>query len=328
MSRWRDWAQLVRIPNTLTAAADSLAGFSLVAGPWLDESQVYGPLALIGLASIALYWAGMVLNDVNDVEKDKAQRRYGPLVAERIPLSEASAAGWLLLIGGVAIAALASWWIRGGQQDAGPFVRWLPVSNAVVLAIAIKLYDSPIKQMIWGPWLMGLCRSLNFLLGASLGFSYLGDITHRMSDLAPGLWMLAFGHGLFVVGLTSAARKESMVVQSRMRLASSWSVSAVGLFSIAFAAVFMSQEIYLRQSPTTWFPVLVGLLAVPWALRAIRSIQSPNASILVPAIKQSILTIVFLDAAIALQFAGDKPGLLICSFAIPTFLMGRYFRMT
>ena len=67
-SRLRAWAQLVRIPNTLTACADVLAGFTLVAGQWWTVTGITLPLVIVSIASICLYWAGMVLNDVNDIE--------------------------------------------------------------------------------------------------------------------------------------------------------------------------------------------------------------------------------------------------------------------
>jgi len=73
---------------------------------------------------------------------------------------------------------------------------------------------------------------------------------------------------------------------------------------------------------------LVGLLATPWAIRAVRSVRERSVFSLVMAIKQAILTILFLDAAIALQFAGNVAGFVVCAMAIPTFALGRWFRMT
>jgi len=47
-----------------------------------------------------------------------------------------------------------------------------------------------------------------------------------------------------------------------------------------------------------------------------------------PAIKQAILSIIFLDAAIALQFGGNLAGMVICGLAIPTLALSRVFRVT
>ena len=96
----RAWAQLVRVPNTLTSCADVLAGLALVVGAWNSTPKLLVPLVVVSLASVCFYWAGMVLNDVHDLEKDKLQRRNGPLVDGRISIHAARLAGWGLLAGG------------------------------------------------------------------------------------------------------------------------------------------------------------------------------------------------------------------------------------
>ncbi|MFN8741879.1 MAG: hypothetical protein ACK5YR_18275 [Pirellula sp.] len=330
MAQLKDWMQLVRVPNTFTACADSIAGFSFVVGPWFSSSESYLPVLFISLASVALYWAGMAMNDVNDVERDKAQRRFGPLVSERISVSEAASVSWILFGAGILFAAAAGLFASGESLGSNLWVplHFVPAGIAVWLTAAILAYDSRLKQTILGPWLMGLCRLLNLALGMALGVVSIKFDENLMGSMMPGCWLLLAGHGLFVVGLTLAARKESMLIQSRARLAMCWSVSVIGVVSIAASASFIAPDIYQRLGSKDWFPILIALLATPWAMRVVNSVKHPNVSSLVPAIKQSILTILFLDAAIALQFADTGPGVLICLFAIPTFLMGRYFRMT
>ena len=330
MAQLKDWMQLVRVPNTLTACADSIAGFSFVVGPWFSSSESYLPVIIISLASIALYWAGMAMNDINDVDRDKAQRRLGPLVSERISVSQATSVSWILFGAGILFAAAAGLFASGEtlQSNLWDPLHFVPAGVSILLAIAILAYDSRLKQTIIGPWLMGICRSLNLALGMAVGAVSIKFDENLMGSMMPGCWLLLAGHGLFVVGLTLAARKESMLFQSRVRLAICWGVSIVGLMLIAASASFVSVDIYQRFGSKDWFPLLIALLATPWALRVVNSVKHPNVSCLVPAIKQSILTILFLDAAVALQFADTGPGVLICLFAIPTFLMGRYFRMT
>lgn len=330
MAQLKDWMQLVRVPNTLTACADSIAGFSFVVGPWFSSSESFLPVAIISLASIALYWAGMAMNDVNDVERDRAQRRLGPLVSERISVSQAASVSWILFGAGIIFAAAAGLFASSESVETSPWApsHFVPAVIAVMLTGAILAYDSRLKQTILGPWLMGLCRSLNMALGMAVGAVAINFDESLMASMMPGCSLLLAGHGLFVVGLTLAARKESMMIQSRSRLALCWGVSVVGLALIATSAKFVPIDIYQRLGSKDMFPLLIALLATPWALRVVNSIKHPNVTCLVPAIKQSILTILFLDAAIALQFADTGPGVLICLFAIPTFLMGRYFRMT
>ena len=81
--------QLIRLPNVLTAAADSLAGWLLVGGS-LGEAGRWLPLAI---ASMVLYAAGMALNDVFDA-RDRpagAARTADPL---RAGLAVGSPAAW------------------------------------------------------------------------------------------------------------------------------------------------------------------------------------------------------------------------------------------
>jgi len=323
MTRWKDWAQLVRVPNTLTACADTLAGFSIAAGAWNASHAI--PLIIASCASICMYWAGMALNDVNDIEEDKQNRRKGPIVEGRIALQSAWLAGWGLLIAGVVLSVIAA----GMLVDANRQTRLVwPCLTAILLAATIVLYDSPIKKSILGPWCMGACRSLNLLLGFTIGLAAIPDIAARIGDLKNTLVVLPIAHGLFVVGITLAARKESSWKQSSLWLASSWLVGFIAVVGLSISTLFASQDLKFRMDPQTGFPLLIALMASPWLIRAIRSIRDNTVSSLVPAIKQAILTILFFDAAVALQFAGNVAGLIVCSLAIPTFALGRWFRVT
>lgn len=323
MTRWKDWAQLVRVPNTLTACADTLAGFSIAVGVWHVSHAI--PLVLASCASICMYWAGMALNDVNDIEEDKQNCRKGPIVEGRISLQSAWLAGWGLLIAGVVLSVVAACMLA----DTNRLMRvvW-PCMTAILLAATIVLYDSPIKKSILGPWFMGACRSLNLLLGFAIGLAAIPDIAERIEDLKSTLLVLPLAHGLFVVGITLAARKESVWKQSSLWLAISWLVSFIAVVGLAFSTLFVSQDLPLRLDPKGGFPLLIALMSVPWMIRAVRSVRDGTIGSLVPAIKQAILTILFLDAAVALQFAGNVAGLIVCALAVPTFALGRWFRVT
>jgi hypothetical protein len=59
------YLQLFRLPNVFTAADDILMGYLIAHGAFTPA----GPLALLLAASCLMYMAGMVLNDVFDVEQ-------------------------------------------------------------------------------------------------------------------------------------------------------------------------------------------------------------------------------------------------------------------
>jgi 4-hydroxybenzoate polyprenyltransferase len=325
--RIRNWAQLVRLPNTLTAASDVFAGYCILSGgfsiPWYQSVPF---ISLGAVASISFYWAGMILNDVFDVEEDRARGRRGPLVSGKISIATARLVGRLLLVLGMILPLVAVWMIRSGNAL---FSFFLVGFTAVVLASSILWYDSRWKSSRIGPLLMGLCRSLNMLLGASLGAAMLEEGLHVSvhAALYQALFPAVIGHGLFVIGITLAARREEFADQSRTKLMIAWGTSVLGVVFIAMCSTWhMARP--LRLDAWTFFPLLIGVLALPWLRRAASSIHDLSARTLVPAIKQAIISILFFDAAISLQFGGDMMGTLVCLMAVPTFLMSRFFRMT
>lgn len=323
-TRIRAWAQLVRVPNTLTACADVLAGFSIAVGPWFAIAGIAVSLLLMCSASVCLYWAGMVLNDVHDIEADRIQRRKGPLVDGRIDVQTAAIAGWMLLLTGVLLAGVSSYLLpdRSNTSTRNQSI-WLVVGIGSLLAMVIAAYDSRLKATLFGPLLMGMCRGLNLLLGISLGWCLVGP---RDSD-----WIViavaVFGHVGFVMGITLAARRESLLDQSSTRLAIAWMISVLGIVAISVCPLW-AMDRPLPLDPRSLYPILIGLLMVPWLRRAVLSVRDPGVGTLIPAIKQAILSIIFLDAAIALQFAGSTPGMIVCGLAIPTLALARVFRMT
>ncbi len=316
----RAWAQLVRVPNTLTACADVLAGFTLATGAWWQITGIVPSIVVAAIASICLYWAGMVLNDVHDLAEDIAQRRNGPLVRGLIAVGTARKAGWSFLLAGVVLAGLSAY-LLPANGSAAPY--WIVAGTATTLAVVIVAYDSWLKATPLGPLLMGTCRGLNLLVGVSLGACVDWHAELDWSSIV----LATIGLVFFVTGITLAARREGLLQQSSYRLAWSWAVSALGVCAIALSSVG-SLDRPLRLDPKTWFPILVAMLAIPWLRRAIASIQSPGVGTLVQAIKQAILSIIFLDAAIALQFGGYWPGIIVCSLSIPTFALSRIFRVT
>ena len=70
-NRWRAYFELLRLPAVFTAMADVMMGYLVTQGSFQPPWAV----ALLIASSSLIYLAGMVLNDVHDVDVDAVQRR-------------------------------------------------------------------------------------------------------------------------------------------------------------------------------------------------------------------------------------------------------------
>ena len=99
------YLELIRLPNVITASADSWAGFFIIlAVPGAAAAPAWGILPLIVLVSCVLYAAGVIFNDVIDFEHDKTHRPDRPLPSGRIPRSTAFTAGAILVVLAILLA--------------------------------------------------------------------------------------------------------------------------------------------------------------------------------------------------------------------------------
>ncbi|PSL52286.1 4-hydroxybenzoate polyprenyltransferase [Saccharothrix carnea] len=142
----RAYAELVRAPAALTVLGDTFAGAAAAGVP------LRGRRLLLPLASVALYWSGMALNDWSDRELDATERPERPIPSGRVSPRAALATATALTATGLGLAAVA------GGRDA--------VAVAVPLAAAVWSYDTVLKDTAAGPLAMAACRGLDVLLGA------------------------------------------------------------------------------------------------------------------------------------------------------------------
>ncbi|MEI6872694.1 MAG: UbiA family prenyltransferase, partial [Verrucomicrobiota bacterium] len=78
-TRLHTWLQLLRAPNLFTVPGDPIAGYLIANSGFFDISIV-----LVGMASLAFYGAGLLLNDLVDLREDSAERPDRPLPAGRV----------------------------------------------------------------------------------------------------------------------------------------------------------------------------------------------------------------------------------------------------
>lgn len=183
------WAQIVRLPALFAGPADITLGY--LGARYLTQEPTEpikgAALGAVCISSICLHAAGMIWNDFFDRAEDACTRPYRPLPSGRITVRSALSAGVLLLAIGLLAALLAGFLSQ----------RSAPAQIGTLLAMGAFAYNALIKTTPLGPPVMGLCRWLNVLLGASL-----------LTAADPSVFVLATNIGLYVTGITWAARYE------------------------------------------------------------------------------------------------------------------------
>jgi 4-hydroxybenzoate polyprenyltransferase len=296
------WLRLMRLPNVFTAIADVTMGY-------LFAHQSVGVperLACAVLASASLYTAGMVLNDVFDVKVDAKERPFRPLPSGQISLNAANWLGWLLLAVGVGLG-----WLPGLFFDASP---WLSGVVAIVLAASIVAYDGFLKKTPVGPVAMGACRFLNVLLGMSTSLPAGAPL---LLVFGSGPLMAAAGIGIYIAGVTSFAKREAETSQKTTLWAAmgvmAAGVALLGAAVLPFRGLAMDRSLY-------W--LLLVLLMITVLRRCIAAAVDPAPEKVQAAVKHSILSLIWLDAATAAAVAGPMYGIAVAALLIPALVLG------
>ncbi len=292
----RAWLQLVRLPNVLTAAADSLAGW-LLAGGSLGEPRRWGPLVA---ASMVLYAAGMALNDAFDLEVDRRERPSRPIPSGRVPLKAAFTVGFAGLLLGPLLA-----WSSG--STAAPAV-------AAGLALAILAYDAGGKKTPLGPLIMGSCRALNLLLGLS-----------SAPSIGWPAWLAVSMYGLFVAGITWTSRSETESGRTR-NLLGGLAVQDIALLGLVVAASQAGRFAGVKAGfPLIPVEALLVLTLVGLAINtsAARAIREPIPARIQETVKAGIFSLVWIDAALVAAVRDVPHAAAVAGIWLAAYLIGR-----
>lgn len=298
----KPYLQLVRLPNVFTAAADSLAGWLLVGGA-LGAPERWLPLTL---ASMAIYAAGIALNDVFDYAVDLRERPGRPLPSGKVSRRFAAGLGGLLIAAGPLLAA------ASGSRTS--------VLVGLGLAATVLGYDLGLKRTILGPFVMGLCRGLNLLLGMS----------HEPALGGPAGWLVAGSITIFVAGITWISRSETesgltpgfyggMVLEN------------AGILGLVGAALWPRGF----PSPVTDRPIvapegLLVILLVAWLvnLASARVVREPVPARFQKAVKTGVLSLVWLNVGLVAAVRGPASALAVAALWLPAFILGRWLYST
>ena len=203
-------------------------------------------------------------------------------------------------------------------------------SIATLLALTIYLYDGPLKRTALAPLLMGTCRSLNILLGAStVGAATLAEKNHAAIIGFPAeVWWAAIAIGVLIMGITLLARNESQPVQQRGKLAIAAAVMLVGFILIATLA--WCPEAQFSRSALQSYPLLIAIVSLASVRRLVVCVADAQPQSLKLAIISSLRSLIVFDASICFLTRPDNLvfALVVVALILPVLLLSKWIYST
>ena len=293
------WLRLFRIAALPSALSNILIGYLLAHHTW-----DLNPLVWLLLSSACIYCAGMVLNDVFDIEVDRQERPSRPIPSGAISLPLARGIGFGLLICGVIVAGLAS---------------VTSLITALALATLVCLYDGPLKKTGFGPFAMGACRTLNVLLGASTAASFPAVV----------VWY-AVAIGVFVAGITWLAKREARETQTAATLWPGSILMALGMLLVGLSTSDFLWSENLNPKYARLFPLAIGFLCLPILRRLALAISTASSGAVQQTVITSLRSLIIFDATMGLLIDSGRPVYSICvlSLLAASMLLGKFTRIT
>ncbi len=313
----RSCLQVVRFPAVFTAMSDIFLGFLLTHSSF-DPINHF--LFLLGCSS-CLYLSGMLFNDIFDREIDSVERPNRPIPSGRVPLKFAIISGILLIAFGLGFALMNDI-ARNEKSYDSLFI-------AVILTLAIFAYDGLLKKTVLGPVAMGSCRFLNVMLGASAT----GAVW-----TTPQIY-LAGCLGIYIIGLTWFARKETQINQAK-NLIAPWLVINLGLAGL-FLFVAKAHSGFLNRllipiagdhsSITQAGPVILflGFVILILNRRLLFALRKPVPERIQQAVKTMLLSYIILNSTIILYQTGNiSYALMTVALLIPATVLSKWVFIT
>jgi 4-hydroxybenzoate polyprenyltransferase len=268
--------RLGRVSNLPTVWTNGLAGAVLAGGdPWQ-------PAMAVALGALSLFYCGgMYLNDAFDRGIDARERPGRPIPAGLVAAETVFAAGFGMILGGLALLLLATRMAGGSVSGA--------MLAGIALGGAILLYDAWHKGNPLGPVLMGACRVLAYLCA---GLAVAGAV--------PAALLAACAVALcYLIGLTYIAKQETLG-----RVANLWPLLFL-LAPLPYGAWALTQAGWAGAA------VLLGIVA--WTGLALALLWRRRRGDIPRAVVALIAGIALLDALFLL--AGGAPGAALLALA-------------
>ncbi len=288
-SYFRQLLLLVRLPNSFTVIANVVAAYIVGAGGNLDFSAL---LNLLGI-SLCFYHGGIVHNDCVDIDEDLRTQAHRPLASGAIPLAFAWALACYLFILGLLLT------LNFDQRT---------IIFAILLVACILAYNFSSRASLLGCVLMGLCRSLNWLMVlAAVGA--VGEYAHY-----------AFLVGMYAMALTFLSRDENYAQKKWLMYCN---ITALLLGSVIFLLYF--------EAATPFYALKVGVflcgLAVVFYRLALLFRHYTKAGIRA-AVMFFILGMIPLDACLVFMAGYPLASVIVLLLIVPGKLLARKLYVT
>jgi 4-hydroxybenzoate polyprenyltransferase len=289
-SRIHAWLQLLRAPNLFTVPGDPLAGYLLAVS--VRASVV--PALSAACASLSFYAAGLLMNDLADLDEDRRERPARPLPSEAVNPRTVWCAAVALALCGLGLCACFG-------------ALALGYGAAILLAVAFYNFWSK-KLPFFGAVNMGVCRGLSVALGASF--------SGRISEWPLTAAAIIAG---YIAAVTAFARHET-------RDAASWKstfklpaeVGVLGFLVFLYryyldtAAILLDPDVpaglkRVLMEPLVWFAVffLPAIFIAACAAWKIHKRRQPVP----PVIGSLIRALIFVQAAFCAAALSTTRGL-------------------
>jgi 4-hydroxybenzoate polyprenyltransferase len=265
----------------------------------------------------------MILNDVFDAAQDKADQPNRPIPSGRIDLRTATVLGWGLMAVGILAATAAG-------VLSSPQVVFKCGSIALILALAIYLYDGPLKQTPLAPVLMGACRSLNVLLGASTvsAATLAGQNRSSVAGFPVEVWWAAIAIGVLIMGVTLLARNESQAIQQCGKLGVAAGVMLTGF--VLLATLAWCPDAQFPNSALQTYPVLVTVVSLASIRRVVVCVTDAQPQSVKLAIISTLRSLIVFDASICFLVRPDNLvfALTVVALILPVLFLSKWIYST
>jgi 4-hydroxybenzoate polyprenyltransferase len=219
----KGWLELTRPPNLFTVPGDVLAGASM-ALITRNEMPLILPVLVI---SLSLYISGLILNDIFDRKIDSFERPNRPIPSGRVSPNTALISAISLILIALAISSISE------------KIFWITLS----LVFLVLFYNGLARKIpLLSITLMGICRGMNLLLGASICSSPLNNIVLTGAGVDT----------LYISSVSNLAYYETKGPPAHIKL---W---------LPFISLLISFPILWIISESSIFGIFMSFIAVSW----------------------------------------------------------------